>query len=100
MRLKHACHFILAAALPAAAADAETNGRISVPAAGPVEFRARVANNPPEEAPDEAPDKTADKTADDVPVETGSLRTLVGELTSEKYLLREPQADPRPYIEP
>lgn len=37
---------------------------------------------------------------DGVPVETGSLRTLVTELTSEKHLLREPAEDDRPYVEP
>ena len=42
----------------------------------------------------------ADMVPVDVPVETGSLRTLVTELTSEKYLLREPEDDDRPYVEP
>ena len=35
-----------------------------------------------------------------VPTITGSLNSLVSELTSEKYFLEDPLRDPRPYIEP
>ena len=54
----------------------------------------------PVEGPVALSAEPADVPDNDVPVETGSLRSLVTELTSEKYLLRDPIDDQRPYVEP